>query len=514
MPKSLERLIEMLPLPLLLAAAAIFSLAWLVKELRPHPAYGPVLRDKVFQRGVGLVLGALAAVIIGQMAIEHLRATTFAAGESGLWIAAVQGDSDAAVQRPTAEYLRRDFASDDTPNIVRIALYKDVPASHAAALDLAQRHGALATIWGTVIPGGGATMVVFNVSLRDQKRETRKLCPQYPDIHDFTSAIGAFIKATAPLSPPGGESAQSNYVTNQLRELRADNERMNGVVAQLQRRMNTTPSLRPEVLNPTTLDTPPAIAPKRAKRYGLFIGIDDYSKMNMHYQFAVADAQAMASAFRSSAGQTAQNTITSFLLNGQATRAAVAQAIDRIAQEATPDDQVWLYFSGVGFQHGEEGYLGLSGASIANLTGDSLAASELVGWIKGFRARQVLVMVDPCHSGLVAIHRGVENPDILRALADRKGGKVWLAAGGADELAFEEPRLRHGLFTFSLLDGLSGRADLDSDGFITASELSTYVQSHVASLGEGLGQHPWTETLEGSPDFTIAVANRSESPNR
>ena len=214
----------------------------------------------------------------------------------------------------------------------------------------------------------------------------------------------------------------------------------------------------------------------------------------------------MALAFESNPGSQ-----TTVLLNGDVTRSSVTRALEHIADQVTADDQVWLYFSGMGFQHREAGYLGLSDTSASNLLANSLAATELVAWLKDLRAKQALVMVDACHSGLVSNHKGVM-PYILGGLAERTEGKVWLAAGAADELAFEDSTLGHGLFTYSVLDGLSGKADFDSDGFVTALELATYVKYAVATVANGRGQHPWMQTIDGSPDFTISVANRSVAP--
>jgi uncharacterized caspase-like protein len=55
-----------------------------------------------------------------------------------------------------------------------------------------------------------------------------------------------------------------------------------------------------------------------------------------------------------------------------------------------------------------------------------------------------------------------------------------LTAGSEGEKVVEAGG--HGLFTKSFLRGLSGAADLNHDGYITASELSQYVTPDV--LGE------------------------------
>ena len=44
------------------------------------------------------------------------------------------------------------------------------------------------------------------------------------------------------------------------------------------------------------------------------------------------------------------------------------------------------------------------------------------------------------------------------------------------------PDLGHGVFTYYLLDGLKGKADLDADGIITVDEAYTYVSKKVPEV--------------------------------
>jgi hypothetical protein len=52
-------------------------------------------------------------------------------------------------------------------------------------------------------------------------------------------------------------------------------------------------------------------------------------------------------------------------------------------------------------------------------------------------------------------------------------------------MAMEANRFDGGLFTHAVLDGLNGRADADSDGRVSISELREYVTAQVELLSEG-----------------------------
>ena len=64
----------------------------------------------------------------------------------------------------------------------------------------------------------------------------------------------------------------------------------------------------------------------------------------------------------------------------------------------------------------------------------------------------------------------------------------------------------HGVFTYAILEGLRGKADLIKDGKISMKELDTYVSETVPQLTNG-AQHPITHTPEGYLNFTLATVD-------
>jgi len=53
----------------------------------------------------------------------------------------------------------------------------------------------------------------------------------------------------------------------------------------------------------------------------------------------------------------------------------------------------------------------------------------------------------------------------------------------------ESDDLKHGYFTYYLLKGLKGAADVDRDGFIDVNEISSYLNREVPKA-TGQKQHP------------------------
>lgn len=75
----------------------------------------------------------------------------------------------------------------------------------------------------------------------------------------------------------------------------------------------------------------------------------------------------------------------------------------------------------------------------------------------------------------------------------------------------------HSRFVQSLVTGLSGAADLDKNGWLTASELGDYLMQQVAESSKGL-QHPTSLRIDGAGDTVLvegpksALIPRTDSP--
>src|SRR5207249_1262305 len=77
----------------------------------------------------------------------------------------------------------------------------------------------------------------------------------------------------------------------------------------------------------------------------------------------------------------------------------------------------------------------------------------------------------------------------------RRTARQILTAGGAEQQVADDGPRGHSVFTWALLQGLDGAADLDGNGIITASELGAYVSPIVSSFAR---QTPAVGNLVGS----------------
>ena len=128
-------------------------------------------------------------------------------------------------------------------------------------------------------------------------------------------------------------------------------------------------------------------------------------------------------------------------------------------------------------------------------------------------AKHVLFVMDSCYSGLALTRGGVELPsqNYLNEISRREARQMF-TAGGADQQVADNGPNGHSVFTWTLLQGLDGRADLNGDGVITATELAAYVAPAVSALSHqtpAFGNLPGTE----GGDFIFNLKHETEFLN-
>ncbi|MDH5297142.1 MAG: hypothetical protein OEW26_08440, partial [Nitrospirota bacterium] len=110
-------------------------------------------------------------------------------------------------------------------------------------------------------------------------------------------------------------------------------------------------------------------------------------------------------------------------------------------------------------------------------------------------AERVIFITDSCYSGATAgrtfstvARRATLSDGFLNRLSKGKG-RVVLTASRAGEVSEERDDLGHGVFTYYLLEGLNGKADVDGDSIVTVDEAYSYISTHVPEA-TGQNQHP------------------------
>ncbi len=231
--------------------------------------------------------------------------------------------------------------------------------------------------------------------------------------------------------------------------------------------------------------------------WAVVIGIDDYPRWP-RLQYAVRDAEALRRTLVERFAFREDHVLT--LKNQEATRANILGLLhDKLGQLGLQrDDRVLVFFAGHGttrkLSSGRDlGYIVPVDAGPENLATEAIPMTEIQNLAEAIPAKHVFFVMDSCYSGL-GLTRGAGSQNFLKENA-RRIGRQMLTAGGADQMVADGGPNGHSIFTWTLLQGLDGKADLNGDGFITATELAAYLSPAVSSVS---AQTPAFGSLPGS----------------
>lgn len=225
--------------------------------------------------------------------------------------------------------------------------------------------------------------------------------------------------------------------------------------------------------------------------HGLYIGIDRYASPDVNWlACARRDALALHALFVDTLG--GRQTL---LTDAEATRRNIEASITAF-EAVAEDDLVVITFSGHGADTHE---LVAYDAEVSNLAQTGIPLAELESWLQRIPTRRLLLVLDCCFSGGMGA-RGLSSP--LRArdsstpeirLQQMAGeGRVVMTASTAEERAFEDQRIGHGLLTYYLMEALQGAEEARSGDRIDTYHLLSHVARRVidASMKLGRAQNP------------------------
>jgi uncharacterized caspase-like protein len=235
-------------------------------------------------------------------------------------------------------------------------------------------------------------------------------------------------------------------------------------------------------------------------------------------EFAVNDAKSI------------KNTLLDFgfdvvidLYDKEATRIQILKLLsDRLPNMLEKNDRLLIYFAGHGQTetfnskdasgkaiNDKEGYLITVDSDVKNYAGTAISMSKIREIAQKYKAKHILYAFDSCYSGLgLKRSGGIERFDgYIEKISSLKAIQI-VTAGGENEQVGEDQG--HGIFTKYFLLALAGNADLDGDGFITASEIGSYLRPTVSRITNN-AQTPKFGWIAGEGDFLFENSSFSRS---
>ena len=261
-----------------------------------------------------------------------------------------------------------------------------------------------------------------------------------------------------------------------------------------------------------------AAAPPYRESWAALIGIDEYENWQK-LRYAVHDAQGVRDVLVEKYNFKPDHIF--MLLNKEATREKILSLLgDKLgnADLVKHEDRVFVFYAGHGatrkLASGRElGYIIPVDADLTNYEGSAISMTNFQDIAEAIPAKHLLFVMDSCYSGLALTRGGgiSASRNYLNEIA-RRSARQMFTAGGADQQVADNGPNGHSVFTWTLLQALDGRGDLNGDGVITATELAAYVAPAVSALSH---QTPSFGNLPGSEggDFIFDLKHETEFLN-
>jgi hypothetical protein len=240
--------------------------------------------------------------------------------------------------------------------------------------------------------------------------------------------------------------------------------------------------------------------------YVLAVGISAYpGPLRLYY--AASDAEVLSKALREKGAKVFRKAEVMLITDKEATRANILKGLEWLGQNMTPQDVGLFSFSGHG-DRGDDGtfYLIPVDANPKNVPGSCVSGDQVKKALAEMPGR-LMALLDACHSGAAA--ETAKRPtraltdEFVRDLVTDDYGVIVMCSSLGREYSMESPLIKHGFFTYALVEGLNGRADFNRDGSVFLNELDFYASRRVKVMTQGL-QNPVTIKPPSIRSFVLA----------
>ena len=269
--------------------------------------------------------------------------------------------------------------------------------------------------------------------------------------------------------------------------------------------------------------TPANVVLPKPNLYVLSVGVNEYQKNKL--KFSVKDAEAMADVLSKNGKELYSAIHVKKLLDKDATKKGIEDALADIVNKAKPEDVVLVYLSGHGNNASSREIKSLFYFVPFDFSWSADSQAEYVAREQGIdaeylnetftkiKSHKVILILDACHSGSIQTtmaSKGEDETKASRKAMDRMAngtGRFIFASSAGNELSREHSEAGHGLYTYVLLNALGKNTDkkipsadyINADGYIYLSEIRSYIEQKFEDQTEkyltGVRQSPPSMSL-------------------
>jgi uncharacterized caspase-like protein len=197
-----------------------------------------------------------------------------------------------------------------------------------------------------------------------------------------------------------------------------------------------------------------AATPQPRRRLAVLVGNNAYPAPIPPLETPIADVSQIAAVLQSRFGFETR-------IVKDAGKAAIIEALNRVAAEAKPDDSVLLFYAGHGYLLDDVnmGYWIPVDASVKTAQG-WISNSDISKLLAAIPARQLMLVSDSCYSGSLTREQKVTRGGELRPEEILRRRSVLVLSSGADEPVSDEGKEGHSIFAWNLIKTLQASGSL------------------------------------------------------
>lgn len=235
-------------------------------------------------------------------------------------------------------------------------------------------------------------------------------------------------------------------------------------------------------------------------RFALIIGLEKYAERIPRVRFAENDSNKICECLLELGIDPRDITC---LESSHATKTKIETELRRLVSLANEDDVIILFFGGHGISISGFNYITCYDTVPSDLVNSCISLQWIMELLKTSSSRRKVIFLDSCHSGMEIDEsmRGildVMNETEIEAFFSESEYEVGFASCRADQSSYSSSNLHHGIWTYHLIEALSGKAPkaLERNKYLTSSSLQNYLGREVPKTlrtehPDPVSQTPW-----------------------
>ncbi len=273
------------------------------------------------------------------------------------------------------------------------------------------------------------------------------------------------------------------------------------VILSIKRKINNSNFIKYAELNPAAVKTQSS-----KDAVAIIIGIADYKNLP-RADYANDDARSFYDYAIRGLGVKAEN--IKLLVDSDAGQGEIYKAFKTwLPSRVKSTTEVYVYYSGHGLpsNDGQNLYLLPQLADRDIIEETAIAQSRINSAIQAAKPKSVTIFLDSCYSG--AARTGATLLASARPIAIKSTAQAFpseftvISASTAEQISSSSNELKHGIFSYYLMKGMEGDADINKDGKITAGEMHGYLMDNVARQAS-LANRVQTPQLSGDANRVL-----------